>query len=279
MKKLFKRFGAYLIDILVVYLVCYVVCNLSFVNWQLDDYNKMYKEYEDDYVTYIGFTADLRDYYDDNELSFSEFEKLKKNYDGVYVEILEDSYKDEKLTKTNYNRVLKAVDKEFQKKYEVSYYNISKYSTFYNAFYVVCVVCYFVGGNIWFKGQTLGKKIFKLRIVSSNDNKDLKWYNYLVRALVLYNPIYFLLILIGPYLFGVSRFYDWSLLLENVRNYLEIIIIVMMVVRTDNRGLHDFLSGSCVVLLDSDIEVIKKSDDNNGKKRKKLRNVTIDSDE
>lgn len=296
MKKLFKRFCAYFIDIMIVYLLVYVLTSIPFINVQLDDYNKAYKNYEEEYVSYMEFVSDLEDYYEDNKLTEKEYSKLKKNASSEYVILLDKYYKDNELIKTNYNRLIKKINSEFQDSYEKSYYSISKYSTIYNIIYIVLLLVYFVGVNIWLEGQTFGKKLLKLKVVSNKDDKKLSWINYLVRALVLYNPVYYLAILVGPYVFNVGSFYNWALVWGNIKNYLEMFIMVMIIIRLDNRGLHELLSGTKVMFLDekdsdvsldevmtedndiisSDKEVIKK--DKVVKKKRKNKKIIIDEE-
>ena len=296
MKKLFKRFCAYFIDIIIVYLLVYLLTSIPFVNVQLDDYNKAYKKYEKEYVSYMEFVSDLEDYYSDSKFTEKEYNKLKKGASSEYVNLLDKYYKDNKLTKTNYNRLIKDINKDFQKDYEKSYYNINKYSTIYNIIYIVVLMVYFVGVNIWFAGQTVGKKLLKLRIVSNKEDKKINWVSYLIRAVVLYNPIYYLIILVGPYFLGVSNFYDLALVFGNIRNYLEMFIIVMIIIRLDNRGLHELLSGTKVIYLDDkninvsdDEEILEEKDEtleenviikkDNSVKKKKRKNKKIIIDE
>lgn len=291
MKKFFKRFCAYLVDVLVVSLIVYLFTSIPFVNFQLDDYNKSYEAYEKTYVDYIEFVSDLENYYEDNKLTRKEYDKLVKGANKDYIELLDEHYKDDELTKTGYSSLVKDLDRDFQKKYKNYYYNISKYSTIYNIIYIVVLLLYFVLGNIWFSGQTLGKKLLKLKIVSNDDSsKKVTWVNFLIRALVLYNPIYYLVILISPYLFNVNSFYSWALVFGNIKNYLEIIIMVMIVVRLDNRGLHELLSNTKVIYLDdvssslnvsydNDYDIEKRSDNKGNVKKKNEKKIVVDEEE
>ena len=82
MNKNIKRILSYLIDIIVVSLIVSCLTNLSFINWQLDNYNKNYKEYKKLYNNYMNFREDLNNYYEDNKLTADEYNKLLENNDA-----------------------------------------------------------------------------------------------------------------------------------------------------------------------------------------------------
>ena len=52
---------------------------------------------------------------------------------------------------------------------------------------------YFIAFNKYTNGQTLGKKVMRLKIVNSKDiDAKVPIWSYLVRAIILYQPIYYL---------------------------------------------------------------------------------------
>ncbi len=250
MKKIFKRFLAYLIDLFIVSIISSCIMVIPFINVNRDDYNKNYKKYNELYNNYNKFSQDLADYYDDNKLDNDEYEKLiSDNKD--YEEVVSKYYKDGKLSKKNYNKLSDDVNEVFEDKYKSIYYKLSKYSVIGNIVQVIVIFAYFVGINLLTKGQTVGKKIMKLKIVSNKDSSgQLSALAYFIRTLVLYNPIYYLALTVGVYVFSSNDFYNWALIWSNIKNYLDIIIIIMIVIRLDGRGLHDLLAGSIVVSVD-----------------------------
>lgn len=250
MKKIFKRFLAYLIDLFIVSIISSCIMVIPFINVNRDDYNKNYKKYNELYNNYNKFSQDLADYYDDNKLDNDEYEKLiSDNKD--YSNIVSKYYKDGKLSEKNYNKLSDDVNEVFEDKYKSIYYKLSKYSVIGNIVQVIVIFAYFVGINLLTKGQTVGKKIMKLKIVSNKDSSgQLSALAYFIRTLVLYNPIYYLALTVGVYVFSSNDFYNWALIWSNIKNYLDIIIIIMIVIRLDGRGLHDLLAGSIVVSVD-----------------------------
>ncbi len=250
MKKIFKRFLAYLIDLFIVSIISSCIMVIPFINVNRDDYNKNYKKYNELYNNYNKFSQDLADYYEDNKLDEEEYEKLiSDNKD--YSNIVSKYYKDGKLSEKNYNKLSDDVNEVFEDKYKSIYYKLSKYSVIGNIVQVIVIFAYFVGINLLTKGQTVGKKIMKLQIINNKDSSSkVSALAYFIRTLVLYNPIYYLALTVGVYVFSSNDFYNWALIWSNIKNYLDIIIIIMIVIRLDGRGLHDLLAGSIVVSVD-----------------------------
>ena len=101
MKKIFKRFLAYLIDLFIVSMISSCIMVIPFINVDRDNYNKNYKEYNELYTNYSKFSQDLTDYYKDDKLDEDEYEKLiSDNKD--YEEVVSKYYKDGKLSKKNF---------------------------------------------------------------------------------------------------------------------------------------------------------------------------------
>ena len=160
------------------------------------------------------------------------YDKYIENYNN-YSELFEE-FQEEKI---NYD--------EFLLKYDKIYYNISKYSVSYNVVIILVLLLYFGVFQKYNNGQTLGKKIMKLRVVSNTfDNVSL--IKYLIRTL----PIYYIYIggiiplIINSFLVFILSANNY-MVVTNIINYIflfiSIISFVMIIVRKDNRGLHDML--------------------------------------
>lgn len=305
MNKFFKRFLAYMIDIFIVSTVASCIMYIPGINKDTANYNKYYKEYNEMYNDYSEFIQKLNKYYKDNKLTSKEYEKLVSS-NTEYKKVVDKYYKDGKLTKSNYKKLSNKLDSDFGNEYKNVYYKISRYSIINNIVYIVVIFIYFVGINILTKGQTVGKKILKLKIVNNKNPQDnVSFISYVIRALVLYNPLYYLALVIGPCIFDVSSFYTWSLVWSNIKNYLEIVILVMIIIRADGRGLHDLLASTKVVMLDEnnnvniddtktvideessnndskdseEVLLIKDDNSHSKKKSKKKKKVVIDESE
>lgn len=250
MNKLFRRFVAYTIDMMVILLVTESLSGVPYINKQLDDYNKYYQEYLVIYNYYFSFKNDLNSKFKDEELSKEEYDSLVEEYDG-YVDILSEYYVDGSLSQDNYVKLNDNIDKNFNDAYLQYYYKIDKNSICYFVVYLIVVLAYFILFNKYTDGQTLGKKLMRLKIVNSKDVQDkVPIWSYIVRALILYQPIYYIIKLVGINFMNVNMYYDVTSNVYYIHELLNLLILVMVMLKIDGRGLQDLLARTRVVLYD-----------------------------
>lgn len=261
MKKLFRRCLAYFIDMMVIILIAQCISGIPQINKQLDEYNEYYGDYISSYGQWAAFKSDIVKSFEDKELTLEEYDALIEEHD-TYKDVLDKYYKDGKLTEKNYDKLNKEVDNDYDKEYEKIYFNIEKNSICYMIVYLVAVFAYFVGFNLITNGQTLGKKLTRLKIVN-NDDVDVRvsvW-SYLVRALILYQPICYIIKLIGIGTMSMNMYSDVTSVIYTIQGYLEMLIILMLMIRTDGRGPHDFLAKTRVALYNRNgEEIVDKPD-------------------
>lgn len=271
MKTILNRVFAYAVDLLILLLVSSILTNISFLNPQLKNYNKYYGQLSDYAKEYNSFISDLEKYYKDGELSEKNYTKLIENH-KKYEENLSKYYEDSKLSKKEYKKLEGEVEKDYQKKYEDLAYKIAKNSSISSAIYIIVTILYFGIFNLVTDGQTLGKKIFKLKIVSSDDGKP-NIVSYIIRSVLLYNTIYYLVSLIGIYTLNKENYYLVTNIVYQIQYYIQIIIICMVMLRTDGRGLHDILAKTKVISIndikDGLSEENKTTEPKKAKSRKK----------
>lgn len=246
--KLIKRFLAYFIDLAVIMIIAQSISGVTFINRQLDDYNKYYDDYVEYVSNYAEFKSKLENYYDDKKITEKEYNKLSEKFVN-YKDVLDKYYDDKDISKSEYNKIVKKVDADYQKQYKKYYYLVEKNSVCYFVVYIVAILAYFIGFNILTDGQTLGKKLLRLRVVSVKGGK-VAWWQYLLRTILLYQPIYYVARLFGIFLLEASGYYTLTSVFYNIQYYLEFLIIITLMIRRDGRGLHDLVASTKVVLID-----------------------------
>ena len=118
----------------------------------------------------------------------------------------------------------------------------------------VIIILYFVVLPLYKNGQTLGKKIMKLRVVSNNEKK-LNFWKYLIRIVIL-NNIWLSLINIGAvYVVSGVKFYYVTYVISMLSSLIYMLNLIMVMFRKDNRGLHDMVAGTKVILVSNDVVV------------------------
>lgn len=144
-------------------------------------------------------------------------------------------------------------DNEYKEMLNDLNYDLTKINISQTIVISIVSLVYFVGFNYYKKGQTLGKRLMKLRIVS-NDEMDISINNYLIRTLVggitLSNITTVILILTmskESYLIYESKF-------STVFSIIYIACFSFAMIRNDGRGLHDLLAGTIVINDNNKIE-------------------------
>jgi len=130
--------------------------------------------------------------------------------------------------------------------YETLVYEMDKASYIDNLIGLVVYIAYFVIFQYLNKGQTLGKKLLKLKIVSTN-GQELRPSSIVIRALIV-NSIFRMIILLASINF-IEK--DAYMIINTMIYNLELIIVVviafMILFRKDKQGLHDMITKTQVI--------------------------------
>lgn len=127
-------------------------------------------------------------------------------------------------------------------------YELYRLNIYYVAIDIVIVILYFGVLPYFLKGQTLGKRLFQLRIVGAKD-KPLSIVNYLLRCVVLNNVIISIVLQCIVYFMSVDTFYPVYQNVNLVGYIILYISLFMIIVRRDGRGLHDMVANTKVVYI------------------------------
>ena len=164
-------------------------------------------------------------YIDDYNKYYTEYTELIEAANNGDIDTNSDEYKDQVIDLN---------------------YKVSSYGVVSRSISVVASIIYFVIIQYFLKGQTIGKKILKLRVVSNKD-KELNIGHYFVRSLILNNIIFSIILITGIYIFNETAYYNLSMVVSYLQLLVMSVIILMVVLRRDNRGLHDFVAGTKVI--------------------------------
>ena len=107
-------------------------------------------------------------------------------------------------------------------------------------------IMYFVVYQFYNKGQTLGKKLFKIKVVS-NDFKELTMDNYIYRSFII-NSLLIDIIIFSLMIFASETIWLIGVGMLEAINYILLFICGFMVIfNKDGRGLHDLLGNTKVI--------------------------------
>lgn len=217
MKIIMKRFVAYAIDIMLVSIVSTLITSNSYIN--------------KDYKKYMSVSEEYQEFYDN-------YEDLKED--------LQETLEDEEITQDEYDSKLDNIDKEFNKKNIDYNYKLIKLSVVSTIISMLVLILYFVVIQYYLNGQTIGKKIMKLRVVS-NSGKRLSILNYLIRSLILNSVFTNVLTVVCVLILSKSNYLIFNEIIYVVNYVIEMAIIFMMLFNKDNRGLQDYVANTKVV--------------------------------
>ena len=252
---LFKRIVAYSLDMFLVSIVVSSIAANSTINFQLDDYEKYYNEYLEVSTIYLEQQAndiktceELNTAVDKDKLTeekyVSEVSDLNKNkksmteeeYDSKCLLIVK-KYNDNKMT-----------DEEIIDKVNHLSYMTEKNSVIMYAVSVIACLLYFGLFQGFTYGQTLGKKIMRLKIVSNDGNK-VSYKQLIFRTLFLYSIINYLGIILFALAFSEDLFIS-AVNILSIFNTTLLTIIGIMIIFNGRRGLHDVICKTKVILMD-----------------------------
>ena len=169
---------------------------------------------------------------------------------------------------------LKNIQQEFVKETNDVIYNINKKSVTVNIVTTVLTISYFVVLAYFMNGQTLGKKLMNLKIVSIN-NKPLTMNNYLLRGLLINSILMNVLGLI--FILGLNK--STYLKINDITTYIFGIIYIvtfgMILFREDRRGLHDYLAGTKVISVKDYVEEDKLEKEMIKSENSKLKDASV----
>lgn len=170
-----------------------------------------------------------------------------------------DPYKDKyKDAYEKYNEVVQKSTEDEKNDYKDEIielnYEVYKYRTYSSMFSATALILYFGVLPLVMNGQTLGKKIMKLRVISNNEKK-LNFWKYLIRIVIL-NNIWLSLINIGAvYVVSGVKFYYITYVISMLSSLIYMLNLIMVMFRKDNRGLHDMVAGTKVIEVSNDVVV------------------------
>ena len=254
MQKFFKRLAAYVVDIFIINILATLVASISFINPQYALYTADYETYLELYNQRVEVMDDIDSAYGDQVISTEELDNLKNDYAyfGTEFDVLNDKTE---VTQEDIDGLKESITNSYNDQFYDINYSLEKNMMIYNVIYIVMIIIYFGLLPIFTNGQTIGKRLLRLKVVTK-DGKDAGFVRYTVRSLILYQSVFTIIQMILVGTLSVDNYYTAIDFVTIARDLVYYVILFMVMVRVDGRGLHDFIAGTKVVMLDREGNVL-----------------------
>ena len=163
-------------------------------------------------------------------IGFKPNTEIEKKYNEVY-----DNYINGEITAEQY-----------LEEYTDVLYDMQKANALPNAINTVLIIAYFIVFQYLNKGQTIGKKLLKIKIVNE-DKKEISLKQMLIRGIMIYSILSSLINII--LFFNVSRkvYMTSYLTIGAIETLILFLSAIFILYRNDKKALHDIVSKSIVI--------------------------------
>ena len=162
-------------------------------------------------------------------ISFSTDKSITKSANKLI-----DNYANGEITIDEYNEQAMKIN-----------YNLQKSNIPVNMVTAVLFIGYFIIFAYLNKGQTLGKKLFKIKIVEKDKKPSIK--AMILRSLFIYGIISSLYSAICINLLSVEYFSYGSSIIGYIESLFIVVSFFMILYKKDGRGLHDLIGNTNVI--------------------------------
>ena len=134
------------------------------------------------------------------------------------------------------------IEEQYNIMYKMSY--LTKGSLMATAF---TNIAYFGIAGYLLKGQTPGKKLFGLRVVSNKEGEDLNIHLYMLREVIVANIIPTFLSVLAIYFSKPKEWMIAEIIISNLTIILPIVLITFLFLNKDEKGLQDIICKTKVI--------------------------------
>lgn len=280
---IFRRVIAYVMDMILVSIVVSSIISAKVVNFQIDEYNKKYDEYNELYNLYIAQHSNKIENCDDLEKAIEE-EKLREEKYVEDLDKLKDSLSKQDITKEEYSDKCSALvkdynshkmtDEEYLEKSDYYYYQLEKNSIVAYIVSIVVSLLYFVFFQGFTGGQTLGKKLNRVKVISCDDNK-VSYKQLFIRTLFLHSNIYYVLMLVAALFIPKTLFNGVTSVFYMINYILSIVLVFTISFSKGKSGIHDMIAKTKIIEVNfrgNPVEVKEEEKDKKESNIKKSKN-------
>lgn len=159
---------------------------------------------------------------------------------------INNKYNEEIVELTNKYTNKEIVYDDMLKEYNKLVYNSQKDNYIYYIVELIITVGYFIVFQTLNKGQTIGKKLLRIKIVN-NDNSDINIKGIILRSLFIYNILSLSTICFTIKLLSMHAYNSTYTIVTTCETLFTIITFIFIMYKKEKRGLHDIIANTKVI--------------------------------
>ena len=162
-------------------------------------------------------------------VSNKQYEKASEEYMR-----LQESYMKQEITITEYQNDIKPI-----------VYDMQKSSVTINTVSVLLLIAYFIVFQYLNRGQTIGKKLMRIKITENNKEPSLK--AMVIRTIIINSILTGILNIVLIYLLNKNTYYTGYQIVSYIELAFAFISALFIIYRKDKLGLHDIIAKTEVI--------------------------------
>lgn len=252
MKKYLLRVGAFFIDTVIALVIASLICLIPFINPNVDKIAENQDALNHEYELAKDLKEKTENYIKDDKINQFEYKEILDQF-PTYYELFKDVVIDEKLSDEFKENIQNKIAEKYTGIANDYSYDISKMSLNQTIITVVVYMLYFGVLPFVMHGKTPAKKLLRLKVVDTKDEyKNIPIWKYLIRAFLICETVFTIANLIMINVMSKNAFINAGFYINEAKYLYELAFLICLVLREDQRSIHDLLLGTSVILLDKE---------------------------
>lgn len=257
MKKIIARLLSFFLDLMLVTLIVGGVAQLPTFDKYTNNIEYVRQEALKSNKNYEKLDSEIDDILKDALVNDEEFNYLHTNF-IEYRTVFDDVKPNTNISKDFIDNIHENIKDTYMDIYSSQLFEIAHESRYQSIISIIIYLLYFGLVQYLLKGQTIFKRIFKIKVVNNKDiNKRIPLWKFIIRALLVCDIIFTIADLIAISNLQLNNYLTFNTYLGNIRFFYEVIFIMFLMLRDDQRSVHDLILNTKVIRYDKDGKVQK----------------------
>ncbi len=282
MKKFIARVLSFILDIMFVTLIVGALIELPVFDEYSNKIDIVRYEATKAQEKYELLNKKIDDILDDSLVSDDEYNYILTNF-IEYQEVFEDIKPNTDITKEYIDNVHDDIDNIYKDIYNDELFRLAKDTRYQNIITIIVYLLYFGLLQYILRGQTIFKRLFKIKVVDSIDiQKRVSLWKFIIRTVLVCDVIFMIADIVTISNLGFDNYLSCYSIIRNIKFFYEVGFVLVMFLRDDQKGIQDLLLNTKVIRYDKSGKVQKDiifkvddSEDNNKKIREEVKAIKV----